>query len=239
MSPLAAAARPAAAGPAAPASAAPAPPVPPGRALPPERLDELARALLAGAAPLRVAAAADRRGIEAALALRYAHVVAAGWAVADAYPDGLERDAHDAAARQILAWAGDRVVGTCRVVPRAPGGLLPVEAAFDLRLPPGEALVEWGRLVVAPDCRGDRGFAVPAGLLARAWLETRALGAHVVVGSASAAVLRWYRRLGFAVEVLGPEREHWSAPRVPVRLVTRPAPGGTDRGGPAAGGRPG
>ena len=189
------------------------------RAIAPERLDELARAILAGAAPLRVAVATTSSDIDVAHRLRYVHAVAAGWIRADDHPLGLERDAHDRDALAIVAWDGERPVGTCRVVVPA-GRLLPVEEEYGVRVPPAGRAVEWGRVVVTEDHRGDRGHAALTGLLARAWLETRRLGFHGVAGAASRPVIRLYRQIGFDVLVLGPDKEYWGEMRLPVRLAT-------------------
>ena len=202
-----------------PGETAPGTPV---RAIAPQRLDELARAMLVGAEPLRFAIGTTREAIEAAWHLRYAHAAGAGWIRPEDYPDEFERDAFDHRAIPILAWDGDRAVGTCRIVPPRSGRLLPVEDEFHLRVPPAGDAVEWGRLVVTEDHRGDRGYTVLMGLFARAWLETRALGFHVVAGAARRAVIRLYRQLGFDVLVLGPARDCWGETRFPIRLGTAP-----------------
>ncbi len=191
------------------------------RAIAPERLDELARAILVGAEPLRFAIATRRAEVEAAYRLRYVHAAGAGWIQPDDYPDGLERDAYDGHAMPIVAWDADRPVGTCRIVPSL-RCLLPVEHEFKLRVQPAGEAVEWGRLVVTDDHRGDRGYTVLTGLLARAWLDTRRLGFHVVAGVASRSIIRLYRQLGFDVLVLGPAKDYWGEARLPIRLSTTP-----------------
>ena len=57
------------------------------------------------------------------------------------------------------------------------------------------------------------------GLLARGWLETRALGLRRIVASAPPELIELYRTLGVRLTELGPPRRHWGAERVPVELA--------------------
>jgi N-acyl-L-homoserine lactone synthetase len=192
----------------------------PSRTLAPERLDELARAMVTGAAPLRFTVATHSREIGAACRLRCAHIMAAGWGHRDGYPDGQERDDYDDAAVHVIAWDQDRPVGTCRIVRPSRRRRLPVEQAFGITVTPAGKAVEWGRLVVSRHCSGDCRYNVTSGLLGRAWLETRSLGFHVIAGAASLAVIRLYRRMGFQVVVLGDGQDYWGERRYPVRSAT-------------------
>ncbi|MEA2294896.1 MAG: hypothetical protein QOE86_2535, partial [Solirubrobacteraceae bacterium] len=167
---------------------------------------------------LRVALTATRAEGEAVVRLRYRQVVDDGWARADRFPDGLERDEWDADALQIGAWSGTDLVGAMRIVLPAPGRRLPVEVGFGVDVEPAGRVVEAGRLVIDPDFRGDPAHRAWGGLFARAWLELRARGFRVLAGAASPEMVARLRGVGLPFEVLGPERPHWGLPRLPVRL---------------------
>jgi hypothetical protein len=174
-------------------------------------LDALSHRLLAAVPDLRVAVA--QAGERAAIhRLRREHILAAGWS-----RDG-EYDAHDADALQIGAWRGEALVGAIRLVLPAPGRRLPVEEEFGLRVQPAGAVAEAGRLVIAPEHRGDPAHRAWGALLARAWLELRARRLAVLAGAASPAMVARLRALGLPFEILGPAREHHGEPRHPVRL---------------------
>jgi hypothetical protein len=179
-------------------------------------LDALSRRLLAAAPALRVAPASTDAERDAVHRLRYAHVVAHGWSPREAHPDGLERDAYDARALQIAAWAGDDLAGTVRLV--LAGARLPVEDAFGLEVEPRGQVVEVGRLLIAPAHRGDPAHAIWGALFACTWLEARARGHSVLAGTASPALIARYAAIGLHFEVLAPAREHWGEARHPVRL---------------------
>lgn len=181
-------------------------------------LDRLSERLIAIAPPVRVAVAGRRADREAAYALRFRQVVADGWAPAKRFPDGLERDAHDADAVQVCAWEGDELVGTLRLVLPVPGRLLPVEEAFGLRVEPAGAVAEAGRLVIDPAHRGDAAHRVWGALFARAWLTMRGRGLSVLAGAATLSMIERLRALGLPFEVLGPARRFWGEERHPVRL---------------------
>ena len=149
-------------------------------------LYRLSERLLAAAAPLRVALAATDAEREVAYRLRYEQVVAQRWAPREALAPGAESDADDADAPHVLAWDGDAAAGTLRLVLPTAGRRLPVEAAFDLDVEPRSAVVEAGRLVVAPAFRGDPAHRIWGALLARGWLSLRERGFSVLAGTASA-----------------------------------------------------
>jgi N-acyl-L-homoserine lactone synthetase len=180
-------------------------------------LDGLA-ARLAAAAGLRVEPARTRGELEAALRLRYRQVVAHGWAAPAELGPGVEEDPHDAAAVLVAAWDGDTLVGTVRLVPPRAGEPLPVEAAYGLEVEPRGRVVEIGRLVIAPERRGDPAHRAWGALFARTWMEVRARGFVVMAGAASAGMVARYRALGLPFEILGPARVHWGQERHPVRL---------------------
>ncbi|MEO6738722.1 MAG: GNAT family N-acyltransferase, partial [Chthoniobacteraceae bacterium] len=66
--------------------------------------------------------------------LRCAVVLEQKWGRAEDFPAGLERDAFDERAIQVVAWDGGEIVGTTRLVAPEPGYLLPTELAFDLEI---------------------------------------------------------------------------------------------------------
>jgi hypothetical protein len=181
-------------------------------------LDALSERLLAAAAPLRVAPAATGPELDAVHRLRYAHVVEHGWARPEDHPDGLERDAYDERAVQLAAWDGDRLAGTLRLVMPAAGLRLPVEDAFGLEVETRGAVVDVGRLLIAPGHRGDPAHRIWGALFALGWLETRARGFAVLAGMATPEFVARYRAIGLVFELLGPARRHWGEDRHPVRL---------------------
>ena len=154
---------------------------------------------------------------EAAFRLRYEHVVEHGWA-RDDFAAGMERDDFDAEALHVCAWRGDELVGTVRLVLPLPGRRLPVEAAFELDIEPLGAVVEAGRLVIAPAHRGDPAHRAWGALFARAWLSMRERGFSVLAGAASPRMVERLRALGLPFEILAPARPYWGEDRHPVRL---------------------
>jgi hypothetical protein len=183
-------------------------------------LDRLSEELLAAAAAagLQVAVAGTEAEREAAYRLRHEQVVGDGWAEGGALRDGLEQDAHDAGALHVCAWRGSDLVGTVRVVLPVADRPLPVEAAFGLTVEPHGAVAEAGRLVIAPDHRGDPTHTAWGALFARAWLELRAHGYAVLAGTATPRMIGRLRALGLPFETLGPARPYWGEARHPVRL---------------------
>ena len=183
-------------------------------------LDRLSHRLLeAGHADgLRVAVARTPGEREAIHRLRHRQVIGHGWAAAGDLPEGIERDAHDERSLQIGAWSGRTLVGGMRLVLPAPGHRLPVEEAFELDIEPRGALVEAGRLVIAPEYRGDPAHRAWGALFALAWLTMRDRGFSLLCGAASTVMVERLRALGLPFEVLGPPRNHWGEERVPVRL---------------------
>jgi hypothetical protein len=181
-------------------------------------LDDLAEEILAGLAPLTFRRAATAEEVDAAHKLRFAAVVENGWAPAEAFPDGRERDEDDAGAVHVVCLDAGEVVGAMRLVPPRPGRPLPVERDFGVRVEPPGSAVDAGRVVVAPSHRGGRSQIVMTGLAARGWLEARALGAGRVVGAGSDRAIALYESLGMVVERLGPPRPYWGEDRSPIEL---------------------
>jgi hypothetical protein len=181
-------------------------------------LDRLAERLVGAAPVLRVAVATTAAEHDAAFRLRYEQVIRHGWAPHEELSDGREHDAYDADALQICAWKGDGLVGTIRLVLPSTGRRLPVETDFDLDIEPIGAVVEVGRLVIAPAYRGDPAHQAWGALFGRAWLTTRTHGFAVLAGAASARMVEQLTALGLPFETLGGARQHWGQRRHPVRL---------------------
>jgi N-acyl-L-homoserine lactone synthetase len=184
-----------------------------------QALDVLAGDLLRTLGGLEFRSASSAAEIEATYRLRYAAVVENGWATPADYPDGLEHDADDGRAVHIVCVDGERVVGSLRLVPPRPGQPLPTERDFELELDASRPAVDAGRVVLAPSHRGVIGQLALTGLVARGWLEARALGADRIVGVASPAAIELYKELGLRTEVLGAPRPYWGEERRPIEIV--------------------
>lgn len=178
-------------------------------------LDALAARLLAGAGTLRVQPACDDRERAAVYALRHRHLTAVGAAAPGAVG---ERDVHDDDALHACAWSGSELVGTVRIVLPAGGRPLPIETDFGLAVEPRGAVAEAGRLVIAPEYRGDPAHRAWGALFGLAWLELRERGIAVLAGAAAPRMVERLRALGLPFELLGPAQPHWGELRHPVRL---------------------
>jgi N-acyl-L-homoserine lactone synthetase len=174
-------------------------------------LDALAARLLA-AAPGRVAVARGEDEVDEVLRLRGRQ--AAAWGRGSA----AERDPYDDAALHVGAWVDGALAGAMRLVLPTAGRRLPVEADFGLVVEPRGAVAEAGRLVVAPERRGDPAHVLWGALFARAWIELRARGLTVLAGAATPRMVERLRALGLPFEILGPVRDHVGEARHPVRL---------------------
>jgi len=194
------------------------------------RADLLARRIVAEAAPLRFAVAQSSAELEAAFRLRYRVVIAAGWAQPEELADGLERDAYDDGAIHILAWDGEAMVGTTRLVLPTDQHPLPTEEAFDLAIEPRGGVADVGRICHAPGHREGH-WRVWHGLLAQAWLELRARGLSQICAAMKASVLRAHRSLGLEGTILGAARPYWGEERYPVLIQPARATIGELRGG--------
>lgn len=181
-------------------------------------LDGLSERLLAAADGLDVALATTESQEDAIYRLRHRQVVEHGWVNVAELPHGTERDGYDSAALHVGAWKGDALVGAMRLVLPRPETRLPVEAGFDIRIEPAGGVVEAGRLVIAPEYRGDAGHAAWGALFARAWLAMRAEDFSLLCGAASPLMVERLRTLGLPFEVVGPPRTYWGVERLPVRL---------------------
>jgi predicted GNAT family N-acyltransferase len=184
--------------------------------------------ILDALAPLRFDEASDPSGLDACFRLRYRAVLEMRMAPDARFPDGLERDDLDDDAIHIVGRDGERIIATMRIVLPSAERPLPTEQAFDIRLHEGVRAVEWGRVVVDPDYRGD-GHSVFMGLAARGWQATRSRGRSVVIGATPKRLLALFDALGFEVSLLGPPRTYWGEERWPILCDGGPAIPGVRR----------
>ena len=184
------------------------------------RTDAVAAQLIAQAAPLMFSVAQSPEEREAVYRMRYSIVVEKGWAKPEDFPDGVERDAYDDTAVQIVAWDDDTLAAATRLVPPVPGLPLPTEEAFGLKIESRTQMMDVGRTCVARAYR-DAQHRVLAGLLGRTWIELRAGGCTEACGIVAPAVARMCRGMGFHVVILGAPRLVWGEERYPVLI--RPA----------------
>jgi hypothetical protein len=174
-------------------------------------LDRLSERLLEAVPDLRVGLATTHADRVAVAQLRRRQVADNGWGIDDA-------DAYDATALQIAAWRDGDLAGSMRLILPLPDRRLPVEEDFDVIVEPRGRVAEAGRLVVAPEHRGDPAHRIWGALFAQTWLELRAHGCAVVAGAATPRMVKGLTTLGLPFEVLGPARVHWGERRHPVRL---------------------
>ena len=165
--------------------------------------------------PLRFDEAANETECREAFRLRYRAVVDGAMDTADRFPDGLEQDAYDAEAVQLIGWDGAEAVATCRLVFAQSDRPFPLETAFALTLPSRERTVEWGRVTIDASRRGE-GHRLVMGLAACGWGAMEARGATVAIGVTPERLVAWFSTLGFPFTVLGPSRVYWGEERVPI-----------------------
>jgi len=177
--------------------------------------EAIAQEILAQLEPMLFIEATEAQHREHCLRLRYRAVMEQQLASAEALPDGLESDSDDERAVHILGMHGGRPVATSRVVLPAPGSPLPTVTAFGLQVPEPDRTVEWGRVVVDPDYRGD-GHSIFMGLAAKSWLATRSRGFANVLGATPRRLIALFEALGFVVTVLGEGRHYWGEERYPI-----------------------
>jgi N-acyl-L-homoserine lactone synthetase len=163
--------------------------------------------------------AQDESELEAVFRLRYATVVEKGWRDPDTMPGGLERDAYDDRALQVVGRdSSGTIVATVRLVLPESGQRLPLEADFDLTVEPRLRVVDVGRAIVSLGDDASQRHLVFLGLLCQSWVEIRARGLHEMCGAATKSMLRLYRLMGVHWTVLGEARPYWNEQRLPCKL---------------------
>jgi hypothetical protein len=180
-----------------------------------ELLDALASAALAAVRPIEFRTTQSPEELEGAFQLRHRVAVEGGLIRPEELPGGLERDNHDDVALQLAGWNGSTLIATIRLVFGTPGRKLPTEELFDALIEPGERVVDWGRLSIAPEYR-DHEHRMFWAVIGAAWLVSRARGFRLVVGTSSGEMIDRYRAAGFPIKVLGPPRWHWGKFRYPM-----------------------
>jgi hypothetical protein len=185
------------------------------------RIDTLAFRLIAQARPLRFGVAQSPAELEAVYRLRYRVVIEQDWAQPKAFSNGLERDAYDDRAIQIVGWDGVVPAATSRLVLPLSEQLLPTEDTFGLAVQPVGQVVDVGRVCVAPPYRGMNPCVFWA-LLAQTWIEMRARGFTEACGALAASIVRMVQSCGLQVEILGAARLVWGKARLPAHV--QPAP---------------
>jgi hypothetical protein len=174
-------------------------------------LDSMVDRLLA-LSPFEYRLARDDAERAVAFRLRAEAAVARGWRRPADFPDREERDEYDARAAHVVGWDGDVAVCTGRIV--LPPGI-PTEDVCGIVVRPEGRVADVGRMCVAPS-RQSLEHGAFLGLMCRLYSEVRALGYDYACGLMSAPARALLRMLGLEVDLLGPERMHWSEPRAPV-----------------------
>jgi N-acyl-L-homoserine lactone synthetase len=184
------------------------------------RADGFAVRVLSRITPLKVGVARSERELEAVFRLRYEVVIYRGWGKPEDFSEPLERDPFDDRALQIGVWEDGELVGTTRLIMPCHGHRLPVEETFGVELAHRDCVIEMGRTCRKPGINDAR-QRILWGLLAQSWIEARGLGYTEICGCFSSAMIRFYRRFGFRIEILSEGRLHWGEQRFAV--LVRPA----------------
>jgi hypothetical protein len=171
-------------------------------------------------AELSLRVASHPEELSEVLRLRRRHVERAGWQPGELSTLTEERDERDDTAVHLSAWDGHVLAGTARIILPTPLTLLPIEAAFGLRIEPTGEVVECGRWVVTDRYR-DRAHRVSMGLSGLACLEVVSRGYAVWAGMTTLPIIELWRGLGFEMETLTPPRAVLGAGRVAVRCDLR------------------
>ncbi len=181
------------------------------------RFDAVADRAVRWAAPVQFRLAQSAPEREAVYRMRYRVVIEKGWGAAADFPNGLERDAYDERAVQIVGWDNDKIVASGRLVFPVLGQVLPTEETFGLEIEPRGQVVDLGRTIVLNQY-SNISHRVLAGLLAQSWIETRRRGHFNVCATFSEGMTRLCRRIGVHFTSLSPPRRYWREDRIAVRL---------------------
>lgn len=186
------------------------------RALALARVDSLMAKTVEWVAPISFRIARSEEDRQAVYRMRYQAVIERGWLKPEDLPGGFEADEYDIGAVHVMAWDGEVLAASSRLVLPEPGRKLPTEEAFDLAVEPRGQVVDAGRFVVAKAYSTIQHRMLSA-LVARTWLQARALGySHACAAFTSAAMIRVYRHMGIKITVLGPAKRYWGTDRYPV-----------------------
>ena len=166
---------------------------------------------------VRLGIARTPADFEAVYRLRYQTVIEKGWAKPGDYPGGLEHDQYDAHSIQLMAWDGDKLAGTARVVLPFPDKKLPAETLFELEIEPRGQVVELGRAAIDSAYKGST-QQILLGLLGQSWLSTREQELCETCGVMIAPMVRLYRFIGFHLIPLAEPRLTWGEKRAPYQL---------------------
>jgi hypothetical protein len=177
-------------------------------------LDPLATRVLAQY-PYRFTVPTKAEDRAVAYQIRYEAVRESGWQPAEALSDGLERDAYDEHAIQVLGWDDETPVCTGRLV--VPPHPLPTQDACGIVVAPAGRVVDVGRMCVVKSRQTHR-HAVFIALLCRLYLEMRAHGYEVACGMMTPAARTLVGQLGVRIDVIGEDRPYWGEDRAPVRF---------------------
>jgi hypothetical protein len=185
-------------------------------------LDRLAGEWAALAGPVDIRPARSEAERQAYYRLRFDTVLERGWATAGDLPLGLEQDGFDARALHLVGWDGDEAAAGARIVFPAPGLRLPTEDFFRVTFEPAGRVANVDRMLVAKGHR-DRTSQLFRALLGRCWQELRQREIFVWAGIHTKIMIRYYRKLGFDVQVLAGPRTHWGEPRYAIRFEPKQA----------------
>ncbi len=173
--------------------------------------------LISRAAPIRFHVATSLQEVEAVHRLRNDIVEELGWHETADLPGGQGEDRYDHRAQHVVAWDGDTLAGTVRLVRPESGQLLPVEEAYRLIVEPRGEVVGAGQLIVDHAFR-DGSHVVLGGLAAKTWLLMREWGFQWAAGTATSEMLGLFGHLGFEVDILGDPHKYWGEMRYPIRM---------------------
>jgi N-acyl-L-homoserine lactone synthetase len=181
-----------------------------------ELLERASHQFLSRVAPVRFGLAGLPAEKEAVYRLRYLVVTEQGWARPEELPNGLEMDAYDEKALHIVAWDGDALAATARLVFPEPGRRLPSEEAFDTTIEPRGRFADMGRIVVAKRYR-DTHHRMLLALMGYAWLQAQQHGLIDICGTFTPAMIKLSRLMGIVIIPIGPPRLYWGEERFLIR----------------------
>lgn len=163
--------------------------------------------------PLRFAIATTPQELDQVYRLRYDVVIEKGWKQPEELPDGIEQDAYDEDATQLVVWDDTVLAATTRLVFPAEGRSLPTEAAFDVMFQPPGQVVDVGRTIVARPYRDARRHLLLQGVIAHSWIEITGRGYCAIGAILTADMIDRYHEVGFEVNAVTPPQLYWGVER--------------------------